>query len=108
MRAPHPPAVDILPLSIVDTEARARARFLRLASPLLTHLERNASRPAQLYMIGGPCSGTLFFAEALDGERMRDTLAQALEAFPLLAGRVVSLPPAGVPPAATAAAAFSR
>ena len=46
-------------------------------------------------MIGGPCSGTLFFRNALDSERLRITLAQALEAFPVLAGRVVSLPADG-------------
>ncbi len=46
-------------------------------------------------MIGGPCSGTLFFRNALDSERLRSTLAQALEAYPVLAGRVVSLPADG-------------
>jgi hypothetical protein len=45
-------------------------------------------------MIGGPCSGTLFFRAALDSERLRATLATLLDSFPILAGRVVSLPPA--------------
>jgi hypothetical protein len=45
-------------------------------------------------MIGGPCSGTLFFRTALDCEALRATLSQALDAFPILAGRVVSLPAA--------------
>jgi hypothetical protein len=58
----------LVPLSLVDTE---------------------------LYMIGGPCSGTLFFRTALDSERLRATLAVLLESFPILAGRVVSLPPTG-------------
>ena len=48
-------------------------------------------------MICGPSSSTLFFREALDRAKLQATLALALEAFPVLAGRVVSVPPAGVP-----------
>jgi hypothetical protein len=73
VRAPHPPACGLLPLSLVDTE---------------------------LYMIGGPCCGTLFFREALDCDRLRGALAQLLDAYPVLGGRVVSLPPGGGAPGA--------
>jgi len=68
--AAHPPVCSLLPLSLVD---------------------------AELYMVGGPCCGTLFFREQLDSEALQRTLAVALEALPVLAGRVVSLPPPGQP-----------
>ena len=71
VKAAHPSVCGLLPLSIVDTD---------------------------LYMIFGPCSGTLFFREALDCAKLQATLALALEAFPFLAGRVVSLPPEGAAP----------
>lgn len=71
VKAAHPSVCGLLPLSLVDTD---------------------------LYMIFGPCSGTLFFREALDCDKLQATLALALEAFPVLAGRVVSLPPASAAP----------
>jgi len=70
VKAAHPSVVGLVPLSLVDTE---------------------------LYMICGPSSSTLFFREALDRSKLQATLALALEAFPVLAGRVVSVPPAGAP-----------
>lgn len=68
VKSAHPSVCGLIPLSIVDTE---------------------------LYMLCGPSSSTLFFREALDCGRLEATLAATLEAFPVLAGRVVSVPPAG-------------
>ena len=68
--SPTPPVPGLIQLGLVDTE---------------------------LYMVGGPCNGAMFFTAALDSERLQQALAQSLEAFPILAGRVVSLPPPGQP-----------
>lgn len=67
VKAPTPPVPGLIQLGLVDTE---------------------------LYMVGGPCNGAMFFAAALDSDHLQHTLAAALEAFPILAGRVVSLPSA--------------
>ena len=71
VKAAHPSVCGLVLLSLVDTE---------------------------LYMVCGPSSSTLFFRQALDCAKLQSTLALALEAFPVLAGRVVSLPPAGAAP----------
>jgi hypothetical protein len=44
-------------------------------------------------MVGGPCSGAMFFKEVPDSDKLQHTLALALDTFPILAGRIVSLPP---------------
>jgi hypothetical protein len=69
--APTPPVPGLIQLGLVDTE---------------------------LYMVGGPCNGAMFFNSALDSDMLKEALAASLEAFPILAGRVVSLPPPGQPP----------